>query len=797
MLKKYMIFGSVVLLLAALLTMTGCSQATDSDGTTLVIGENHLFGQADSAAVKRAVESAKKTNRSVVISDGTVLIGNANPNVLPLVSDFENLPVRVEGDVTVALNVIVNAAFANLTFAEGATITVQTGGAFIYQGSDAKIGTNDANPGYKVKYVTDPLRGTQGTDEHVAISEYTIGTDFTDIAPHITNLYVLDKITVNAGSTAQPGDGDVTTLDNPRVIALGKVVLETSNSQVFRDLSYNFQFTESAVLTSAAPSLTLTLTEPWAVLPTIEAAFPFTIQGLANTTRLGIAEIRGPDTLTITAANEIRQLDIDEVVAGGRVAVSTPILGNTANTTGTTIAQNAGTIILGIGNLDYTIDIGGVGPNTGDISIAVAAGGIDQDVTVHDNSGTINFDAPSITGTAIVDIEKNTGAVNFVQNLTVDSTGLLPIKARANNGTISFYGTFGSSVALGTAVSTAFEDNIAGSGKVVFGGPATFGAATNIDCDIVFNAGLSVSGAFPLGLGGNVTLANGQTIELTDAGAITTLKEGKKLLVGDVPVLVGGAGGARITPEANAWLSAGNLNPEEEEDLGYKTLTLANAGITGIQGDLRVAGTGLLRNAAAINVGTGSLTLEDGAILVFPTVGGSTIAFGTAAIGGFGVPEVEIDAIGGTVSFGPDSISGNGATLGTPAEAVVSGGPRITKNAGNPLLIAGVNLDMQEFGSLLISANQVVVLEGGANPGKITLGADADVTFASGLSGNRIDFGSGNYATLGGSGLLLGDESVVPSTIGEISGLPSGGRLTITAGASAATIEAGLQVVGP
>jgi hypothetical protein len=834
MLKKYMIFGSVVLLLAALLTMTGCSQATDSDGTTLVIGENHLFGRADQYAVARAVASAKRTGRSVVISDGTILYGNQQ-NTLPDVADFETLPVRVEGNVWVEGGVIVNAAFANLTFAEGATITVRNRGAFIYQGSDDHIGTEGTTPlniGYKVRYVTDPLRGTQGTDEHVAISDYTIGVDFKNIAPHITNLYVLKKLTVDAGSIAVPGDGDVITNDNPRVIALGTVALEASNSLVFQNLD-QFQFTDSAVLTSTAPSLTLTLIDQTPVLPTIEATVPLTIVGHTDITKLEIAGIKGPDTLTITNGTTgtfIKRLTITEVYEGGKVAVSTGTLG--IGNSGVEITKNAGSISLSAAHPTAPLAAKSkieVGTNTGTITIAAATTN-NTVISVADNKGTINFDIPTISGTIEdpatpiyypgITIAENTGEVNFVRDLTV-AVGY-GIKAPVNNGAINFYGTFAFTPVvpdpLGDAVPANFARNIAGSGKLVFGGAATFSDSANIDCNMEFNDGFVQAVDTTLGLGGDVTLANGRSITITSDGsdpATTTLKEGKKLLVGTVPVLIGGAGGATIRPSAVASnflvLAAGVPVPDEEEDLGYKTLTLwdgatavppvSTVGIASITGNLRIAGTGLLRNEETINVGTGSLTLEDGAILVFPAAG-NVVTFGTGFITAGTTANVEIDAIGGAVTLGPDSISGSGATFGTPEEAPVAGGPVITAGT-NPLLIAGVNLDLQFYGSLFIPNAEVVVLEGGTNPGKITLSEDTAATFASSLSGNRIDTDttdgfSDNDVVLGGSGLLLGDEQGTPCAIGEISGVPGGGRLTITAaGAASATILAGLSVVGP
>jgi hypothetical protein len=830
MLKKYMIFGSVVLLLAALLTVTGCSQATDSDGTTLVIGENHLFGYADQDAVARAVASAKATGRSVVISDGTWLVSNG---ALRGVADFEKLPVRVEGSVTVSAGVIVNAAFASLTFAEGASITVHREGAFIYQGDgdDKKIGTDPTNPGYKVKFVTDPKLGTQGTDQHVAILDYKIGADFANIAPHITHLYVLDKITVDAGSIAEPG-----VAGNPRVIALGTVALEASNSLVFAHTKFKyFQFTGSSVLTSTAPSLTLTLgdEEDYVVLPTIDATVPLTIQGrLAGIEGLTIAGIKGPAPLTIKDDTHIGALTITEIVEGALVSVSTPALGDV------TITKNAGSISLGAPDLAGSITIGN---NVTTGTITIAAGNIDQNVTVKtENSGTINFDAPTITSPAVVTIARNTGEVNFVQNLSVTTSKGIKVPVNTDTGVINFYGTFTSGVlGDGDLTPAAFANNIAGSGKLVFGGLATFGGNTNIDSNLVFNAGFTQAANTTLALGGDVTLANGQSITIGFGTGSITLKEAKKLLVGDVPVLVGGAGGAKIKPPNSTpalTLLAGIRVPDDEDDLNYKTLALTGGSITGIDGDLRIAGTGLLFTETTIETGLGSLTLEDGAILLLPstdskvtlgtTTGTDTVIAGTGGTGGdyptiaYATP-VQFAASGGAVSLGSNKISGSGATLVSPED--ITGGPQITLgdlasgSANKILTIAGVNLDLQFGGSLAIAKATAgtpapvnkVILEAGANPGKITLGDDTGTTFGSSLAGTYIDTDttagySVDDAPLGGVGVLLGDSETLPCTIGAISGAPNG-QLTITGlpstGTDPVTIGVGTGlgsvVVGP
>jgi hypothetical protein len=580
------------------------------------------------------------------------------------------------------------------------------------------------------------------------------------------------------------------------VVALGTVDLTGSNSAVFASLE-NFVFTRDAVLSSSVPgnvTITLPATGP---LPVVKTDTPLTITG--GPTALSISKIEGPGLVTITGTS-IATLTITDVAASGKVVVDTPAIGtglNIVNNAGdiTVDAQTIGPVAIGSAGgkvnsgtitINASTSLGAItlgSSNSGTLTIVPPSAGLAA-FTAPGNSGTITFDTSAVS--AIVKITgRNTGTVNFTKNLTLPATAKL-LQFPVNNGTINFYGTLTTAQALGDAADP--DENIAGTGKVVFGGLATFGGAftINIDCDTVFDAGLTLgSGATLLDLGGDVTLGHGQAITMPNASNKITLKGGKKLFVGTNPVLAAGRNGATITPAAGAVLEAGpaRTTDDEEDFTGDRTLILKTAGITAITGDLRVAAGGILQNEYEIAVGTGSLTLEDGAALVLPDTA-NTVTIGTTGIAGSATAAV-LAASGGYVSLAANRISGNGSTLAVPEED--GGDPTFTINSG-ALNIAGVNLDLLNGGSLTITSGNTVVLEAGQNPGKLTLGEDTDYTNTS-FAGKII---AGN-SILSGSGVLRGTAEDFPSTVGDIAGAPTG-NLTITDNGSGTTIEAGVAV---
>jgi hypothetical protein len=826
MLKKKIIFGSVVLLLAALFALTGCSQATDSDGGTTVYSENHLFGTATPDDVARAVASAKASGRSVVLTDQTTIVGVAG---LSAVADFGDRPVRVEGQVYVdgtTNPVIVNAARANLTFEPNARIDLDDGSAFIYSGDGEHIYTGGTGTAYKVKFVSNALEGAQGTDARIAVAEFSIvGSTFSNVANHVTALYVLDKVTVDAQSGA-PGDG--ATPGEPAIIALGNVDLTESNSASFDDVNVNFVFTRDSVLTTSAPGSVTIGVPDGAALPTIKAAKPITVAGPVAISGLTIGKIEGPETVTVSGATSIAGLNIANVSESGTVAIGTTTL------TAATIANNDGTVSIaapttvavtvnknnGEVNVNTTtftgpltvapvVGVPGTGTNAGTITITSSATivgntavtnnaadgvinlnaptSITGTVTVATNSGKINYATPSIA-TGISTVTTNNGEINFTQDLTSTLANFL--KVPSNKGVINFKGTLTAGV-LGSATPA---DSIAGPGKVVFGGLATFNAATVIGSDTEFNAGLVKNTAGGLTLNGDVTLGYEQKITLLTATDLLTLGAGKRILLGTTPVLAAGSNPVVITPGAGTELAAGTEVPADTDDpetfVGNKALTLGGtagtAAITVTSGELKVPGVLIVGTATGVTVGaTGSLTLEDGGILGFSNAaaaGTFKVVFGDTQITGVNNVLARLTASGGPVTLAQNRISGSGSTLAVIPDI---GQPAITVDPGTPaggktLTIAGANLDLYGGGSLVITGHGTankVILANGQNPGKLTLGEDKLYSITN-LAGKILECGT-NDGTLSGNGVVLGDNEVLPTTVGELSATEAA-NLTIT-----------------
>ncbi|MDR2210592.1 MAG: hypothetical protein LBO65_03880 [Spirochaetaceae bacterium] len=824
MLKKYIIFGSVALLMAALFTLTGCSQATDSDGGTTVVGlsENHLYGRVYASDVDRAVESAKRTGRNVVLTDLLEIQGGIGKYS---VADFSDLPVRVEGAVTVTGNVIVNGSGANLTFVEGfGKITVTSGGAFIYNGSGDGIYTDANDTGFKIKYVDNPLEGAQGTDARIAVPSYALGKD--QVAAHVTHLYVLDKVTVDAssGTPASPNE-----LGNPNVIALGEVDLTESNSAAFAGIGSSFIFAESAALTSSS-------TLPVAIsglpagtwLPTI-AALKQAITVNFDTS-LNVDKIEGPEAVTLSTGT-INGLVIENVAASGKASVNgTGALGNI------TIRQNDGDISIGgTGASGGTITIGDpAAPNVvprvnagtiaissgtapfdgfvvihtnakdGNIALSNGTGGVTAAVSVTGNAGTITIDAPTITGGVTVKsnsgnlvfaaptiaptsgqsiaIARNdsAGNITFTRNLIL--TGANILRVPVNYGNINFLGTFEASDKFGYY--SADDERIAGTGKIIFGGDAEFKGDTYIETNTVFNGNVKTldTASVDLKFDGDVTLDYERKITLayTTTANTFTLGKGKRILVGGgvTPVVVAGTN-VVITSGAAAGsvLVAGRALTEDDEEgvVIDKTLNFAGAAIGGITGNLRVLNGGVLSVAEGgpnILLGTtgGSLTLESGAILALPA--SQSFVFGNTTITGAGTiagaDTSQLIASNGAVTFSASKISGAGSTL-TPSDLFAA--PKITVGTANTSLdIEGVNIDVSAIGSLVINEAaspgvKITLLASPTNPGKITLNIDS--------LGNEItrSFAAsdiGGYGKLSGAGTIHVEDVTGTPAVGDL-----------------------------
>jgi hypothetical protein len=719
--------------------------------------------------------------------------------------------------------VIVDGTRATFSFDEGASITIGGNSAFIYSGLGDGIITSNATGAFKVKLLNNPLEATQGTDAHIAVQNYQLGANFADVAPHVSSLYVLDKVTITAASV--PGTN---VAGSPRIIPLGEVDFIASNSAVFANAN-SFQFTADTVLTSSTPA-GVTIAVPNNVfLPTFSATAPLTIVPPDTTTsqaNLTIRKIEGPETVTIstTGTQGIGTLSINEVAALGDVVVNTSTLGTTSNTnTGLNIGtvavggsitangitstahgtSNAGSVRVTAGTFNSgTINIpnNAVGGSITIVNSATNNPAIPTPVYVGVNSGLITFDATtagfplSVSDISVAD-NKETGEIRFGSLLTGGAGNFL--KAPVNNGLINFTDNVTIGQVLGDTTSPAVPANrVAGSGTVVFGGRPNITAATVIGCDVEFKAGSAITAATTLG--GNVTLGYEQDITLGTANL--TLGAGKTIFVGEYPVLAAGREAVVLTPSTNPVLTAGaESDPDVDDFVGNKTLTVTVGTIAITSGDLRVPGVLGLGITSGVNIAStvtpgGSLTLEEGGILAFPATG-TNIAFPLDATSITGAATASrLTASNGPVSFAKNRISGNGSTLEADPEMV--GRPVITVDpntatGSKTLTIAGVNLNLAEEGGVTLVIQgfttpnfNKVILSGGPSPARITLGdgqneLPINTRFLTGVGTPK--------PSLSGNGRVGGAEDILPATVGYLTALDTG-SLIITANTANITL---------
>jgi hypothetical protein len=728
MLKKSLIFGSVALLITALIALTGCSQATD--GKTTVFRENYIYGKAVPADSAQAIiEKALTADRPIILADGLEFYDN------DAVVDFKDAKVRVEGTVRIKGNLILNTAHATVDYVQGGLVIVDSGAYFIYNGDGEAITGLTTGGGTRVQYTENPLIVT-GTADHIAVDNYTIGKDFLNIKPEVDAVFVLKTLTIS-GESADP--------TNEKVFrALGNVDVVGNNDKTIA--SGDFVFGPGSVLTNSAGDVSVTV-------PTLAL--------LRN-----VAPIAG-STITVTnkkadANNDPITLTIKEAVRGpGELALKGGFDGADVYFSGLTLTEVAEG---GKVRIDPAIDDDGV-------------------VTITKNAGSIDF-ANVVLGGADggVNIGTNaeTGEITFLPPFTAAGELLVtPITATTNNGTIRF----ADNVKLGAD----FTGIKGGAGQVLFAGSLNADAfAVTLGTKVVFGTNFlrTPTTNMVTTFNGDVVLTyDNSTLDFGSAASQVNviLGAGKTIYVGDAPIL--GAGDTPLTLALPASVSftlssVGASVDAEEADVqaALHTLTFSNPWDSTSAGVLKV------RPGAILNIpgdktfetsGTVSLALEDGATLQFGYVSGNSeagkldigdtvITSSTAAVAG------TLSAQGGTVTFGNNKIEGSGAAKlvtveDTPFAITLS-------DSSKSLTLKAVDLDLQTGASLVIeptsgvSAYNKVILERGAVPGKITFGAGPGSPVpSSGLPGT---LGFGRTGNLDGKA----NNGIITTTTGDLEG---------------------------
>jgi hypothetical protein len=344
--------------------------------------------------------------------------------------------------------------------------------------------------------------------------------------------------------------------------------------------------------------------------------------------------------------------------------------------------------------------------------------------------GILVFDADPTA----VTVNSGTGTIQFIQPVT-SGTFVFKDKVAA---------VFNRDIAAGTFTPTANTST----GKVTFEKKVDFAAASTIPGDVEFKDDASQTGI--LTLGGNVTIANG--VELTLTNADVNLGTGKSVFVGPAKVLTA-VGSTVLTPAGASTLTAGAAapatNPSEQDLLTAKTLTLAVQDLVITSGVLEAASEGIFAIDTGITVSTtspvsgttpgGFLRLAPGGTINL-TANDAVIAFGatpanvqiTGAIAALRASGAAITLGNGTIQGG-----GSGAALAiTGNDAVIGFNTGVT---GDTIVLDAVTLNLTANGVLSIlnaAAPNSVSLK---NQAKVLLNNEAGVNNANGyIKGGQV-----------------------------------------------------------
>ncbi|MDR2757961.1 MAG: hypothetical protein LBB78_01110, partial [Spirochaetaceae bacterium] len=226
MLKKSLIFGSVALFLAALITLTGCPTSVDDDSSSGTVFSHRIYGRnVDPYQAQLAIDNAVKAGESVVLENGLIL--------LPGELNFKGIPVRINGSVSFPGGVM-NMTDSEVSWAPGANINMGIpafGGAYIHRRNvdiagkvtpdTASVWFADGPEDIMATATAAGLRDfTLGVKEDFDYSQTSAGVDARITAPGLTRLYILNKLTIPSDAVVPSADRIGTGLT---ITALGDV----------------------------------------------------------------------------------------------------------------------------------------------------------------------------------------------------------------------------------------------------------------------------------------------------------------------------------------------------------------------------------------------------------------------------------------------------------------------------------------------------------------------------------------------------------------------------------------------
>jgi hypothetical protein len=323
MLKKSLIFGSVALFIAALITLTGCPTSVDDDDDSSGTRYAHrIYGwNVDPYQAQRAIDNAVAAGQPIVLEDELF--------ILPGELNFKNAEVRINGRV-IFNGGVMNMTDAQVSWAPGAKLTMENDGYYIHrQGTDfgGKNFEDWVTPAASV-WFAERLEDIRPTATRAAVRNFTLGPkaihdysrDSNGISARVSAqglgiLYVLEKLTIPSDaaypdvvSIAALGDLDVT----------GTII----NNNVRIDLP-NLPLLSCSTLTSSRGATVMV--EPYngeILIPNVRAeAGGITITQNGGPDRITIrGKLTGPGTVAVSGS------DITVYGGNGNLNISGTIL---------------------------------------------------------------------------------------------------------------------------------------------------------------------------------------------------------------------------------------------------------------------------------------------------------------------------------------------------------------------------------------------------------------------------------------------------------------------------------------
>ena len=543
MLKKSLIFGSVALFLAALITLTGCptDPETDSGGSSGAY-KHSIYGTiVDPYQAQDIIDRAIAAGETVYLQHGLSLRpGHIN---------FKNATVVVVGTVrnAGADPLVLNAADANVTF-QG-SLDLNDDDHYIYKGT-APSGIDTVN----LVEFKERLDLIQPTATAAAVRKFKLGskvnhdysTSTDGINARVTaqllrTLYVVEELTVPTDGVS-PGIGagvDPLTVDPLTIVALKTLdVLDSpADNTVFT--SGRVRQGTSATLTSTKGNVTLTYPAAATIIQniTVESGKTIKLRGLTGLTIAG--KLKGAGTLEVESDLAAGTVTIGHYVIGGgdgNVKFTGAVANVTAviiRSTGKTSFVNALSGITAESYIAGDVEFLGGGAVGGGLTVTGAGAPADPvDITLWGNVTLKNSDFPGIAAGTYKTISLTNATLTLGAGKTISIGG-------------GKYSGTGATVPL-TPVLTAGSEGVtvtAGATPAVLTAapPLSTSGSTNEDAAkrnannklTLSNAGIEITT-------GSLEVAPEATFEISDATVTTKLGTATDIDIGFLSIADGG-----------------------------------------------------------------------------------------------------------------------------------------------------------------------------------------------------------------------------------------------------------------